>query len=158
MIGFSCKAGHTWNTSIGSRCQVRTYPSSSINLYTCDMKLQAVWYPGIQAGGMHFRKVSMHHMLDMFCVWYVVIYLSMVELKGTIHNSNQGNRRIRSWKWSRVGWMDAMISHVFPLFLFLLSIPCHSMPFCSTPLHSWHLPLLFALIAIAHHTLWFCCA
>ena len=43
-------------------------------------------------------------MLDTFCVWYAVIYLSTAELKGVMCDSNWGNRRIGSWKWSGVEW------------------------------------------------------
>ena len=35
-----------------------------------------------------FSSVSMHHMLDMFCVWNLVIYLGMVEPKGMMCDSN----------------------------------------------------------------------
>ena len=37
-IGLSLEAGHTWNMSIRLRHWVRTYPSSSINLYKAHMK------------------------------------------------------------------------------------------------------------------------
>ena len=71
---------------------MRTYPSSSINLYTNGLKIQAVQYPRIWASRKCFSSESMCHMSDTFCVWYAVIYLSMVEPKGMMHDGNQGNR------------------------------------------------------------------
>ena len=43
-------------------------------------------------------------MLVTFCVWNVVISLSMVELKSVMCNSNQGNRGVRNWEWSGMEW------------------------------------------------------
>ena len=43
-------------------------------------------------------------MLVTFRVWDVVIYLSMVELKSVMCDSDQGNRGIRSRKWSGMEW------------------------------------------------------
>ena len=43
-------------------------------------------------------------MLGMFCVWNVVIYLSMVEPKSTMCDSDQGNRGIRNQEWSGMEW------------------------------------------------------
>ena len=37
-------------------------------------------------------------------VWNVVIYLSMAEPKSAMRNSDQGNRGIGDWEWSRVEW------------------------------------------------------
>ena len=43
-----------------------------------------------------------HCMSDTSCVWYAVIYLSTVELKGTMCNGNQDNRGGRCQGWSRI--------------------------------------------------------
>ena len=45
----------------------------------------------------------MYHMLDPFCVQYVVIYLSIVELKGMMCDGDQENRGSGCWKWSGNG-------------------------------------------------------
>ena len=41
---------------------------------------------------MCFGSDRVCHISDMFHVWYVVIYLSMAELKGAMCDSNWGNR------------------------------------------------------------------
>ena len=104
MIGFNCEAGHTQNMSIGLRHQVRTYPSSSVELYTSGPETlgSAVSQDTYMLAEHGFCSVSACHMLDTFHVWHAVIYLSMAELKGTMHNSDQGNRGIGCQKWSRV--------------------------------------------------------
>ena len=60
-----------------------------------------------------------------------------------------GGPTISPWGHGPLVGGTVMISHVF--------IPIiYSVPFCAILLHSWHLPLLFALIAIAHCALQFC--
>ena len=70
---------------------MRTYPSSSIDLYILHVKPQVVCYWGICADRMHFNSVSMHHMLDMFHVCYEVTSVNTVELRNMMCDSNQQN-------------------------------------------------------------------
>ena len=87
----SLKAGHTRNASIGSRRRVRTYPSSSIDIYILHLKPRRCAIVGYTPAGMRFNSVSMRHTLDMFHVCYEVMSVDTAELKSTMCNSDQRN-------------------------------------------------------------------
>ena len=84
----SLEAGHTRNTSIGLRRQVRTYPSSSIDVYILHMKPRQCNIMGYALAGMCFNSVSMCHMSDMFHVCYEVMSVNTVELRSVMCNSD----------------------------------------------------------------------
>ena len=85
----SLEAGHTRNASIGLRRQVRTYPSSSIDLYILHMKPRQCAIMGYAPAGMCFNSVSTHHMLDMFHVCYEVMSVNTAEPRSAMHDGNQ---------------------------------------------------------------------
>ena len=89
--GISLEAGHTWNVSIGSRRRVRTYPSSSINLYILHMKPRWCAIVGYALAGMCFNSVSTCHMLDMFHVCYEVTSVNTAELRSMMRNGDRRN-------------------------------------------------------------------
>ena len=84
----SLEAGHTQNASIGSRRRVRTYPSSSIDIYILHMKPRRCTIMGYTPAGMRFNCISMRHMSDMFHVCYEVMSVNTVELKSAMRNGN----------------------------------------------------------------------
>ena len=67
-------------------------------------------------------------MLDMFHVWYAVIYLSTAELKGMMCDGDQGNRSVMISHFSFI-FITTILFHSVPLH----SVPLHSVPLCSTP-------------------------
>ena len=86
--GISLEAGHTQNASIGSRHRVRTYPSSSIDLYILHMKPRQCAIVGYALAGMCFNSVSMCHTLDTFHVCYEVMSVNTVELRSMMRNGD----------------------------------------------------------------------
>ena len=89
--GISLEAGHTRNASIGSRHRVRTYPSSSINLYILHMKPRWCAIVGYAPAGMCFNSVSTRHTLDMFHVCYEVTSVNTVEPRSVMRNGDRRN-------------------------------------------------------------------
>ena len=89
--GISLKAGHTQNVSIGSRHRVRTYPSSSIDLYILHMKPRWCAIMGYMPVGMCFNSVSTCHMSDTFHVCYEVMSVNIVEPRSTMCDSDRQN-------------------------------------------------------------------
>ena len=89
--GISLEAGHTRNTSIGLRRWVRTYPSSSIDLYILHMKPRWCAIVGYALVGVCFNSASTHHMLDMFHVCYEVTSVNTAELRSAMCNGDQWN-------------------------------------------------------------------
>ena len=70
---------------------MRTYPSSSIDLYILHMKPRQCAIVGYMLVGMCFNSVSTHHMLDTFHVCYEVTSVNTVEPRSAMHNGNQRN-------------------------------------------------------------------
>ena len=89
--GISLEAGHTQNVSIGLRRRVRTYPSSSIDLYILHMKPRQCAIMGYVPAGMCFNSVSTCHTSDTFHVCYEVTSVNTVEPRSAMHDSNQWN-------------------------------------------------------------------
>ena len=90
-LEISLEAGHTWNASIGSRCWVRTYPSSSIDVYILHMKPRQCAIMGYAPVGMCFNSISMCHTLDMFHVCYEVMSVNTAEPKSAMCDSDWWN-------------------------------------------------------------------
>ena len=90
-MGISLEAGHTRNTSIGLRRQVRTYPSSSMNLYILHMKPRRCAIVGYAPAGMCFNSVSTCHTLDTFHVCYEVMSVNTAEPRSAMHDGDQRN-------------------------------------------------------------------
>ena len=89
--GISLEAGHTQNVSIGLRHQVRTYPSSSIDVYILHMKPRQCTIVGYAPAEMHFNSISTCHMSDTFHVCFEVMSVNTAELRSTTHDSDQQN-------------------------------------------------------------------
>ena len=77
--------------SIGSRHQVGTYPSSSIDVYILHMKPRQCAIVGCALAGVRFNSISTRHMLDTFHVCYEVTSVNTAELRSAMHNSDQQN-------------------------------------------------------------------
>ena len=57
---------------------------------------------GYELAGMCFGSGSRRHMSVTFCVWNVVMSLSMAEPKSMMRDGDQGNRGIGNQEWSGV--------------------------------------------------------
>ena len=68
---------------------MRTYPSSSINLYILHMKPRQCAIVGYMLVGMCFNSISTHHTLDMFHVCYEVMSVNTAELRSTMRDGDQ---------------------------------------------------------------------
>jgi hypothetical protein len=89
--GISLEAGHTRNASIGSRRRVRTYPSSSIDLYILHMKPRRCAIVGYAPAGMRFNSVSTRHTSDTFHVCYEVTSVNTAEPRSAMRDGDQQN-------------------------------------------------------------------
>ena len=89
--GISLKAGHTRNASIGLRRRVRTYPSSSIDIYILHMKPRRCAIMGYAPAGMRFNSVSMRHTSDTFHVCYEVTSVDTAEPKSAMRDGDRRN-------------------------------------------------------------------
>ena len=87
----SLEAGHTRNVSIGSRCQVRTYPSSSIDLYILHMKPRQCAIVGYAPAGMCFNSVSTRHTSDTFHVCHEVTSVNTAEPRSAMRDGDWRN-------------------------------------------------------------------
>ena len=83
----SLEAGHTRNASIGLRRQVRTYPSSSIDLYILPMKPRRCTIVGYAPVGVRFNSVSTRHTSDTFHVCYEVTSVNTAEPRSAMCDS-----------------------------------------------------------------------
>ena len=90
-MGISLEAGHTQNASIGSRRRVRTYPSSSINLYILHMKPRQCTIMGYTPAGMCFNSISTCHTSDTFHVCYEVMSVNTAEPRSTMRDGDRRN-------------------------------------------------------------------
>ena len=86
---------------------MRTYPSSSIDIYILHMKPRQCAIVGCVLAGMRFNCISMHHMSDMFHVCYEVMSINTAELKSAMHNSNRRNTEKSVDRGSVVEWRVA---------------------------------------------------
>ena len=67
---------------------MRTYPSSSIDVYILHMKPRQCDIMGYTLAGMCFNSVSMCHMLDMFHVCYEVTSVNTAEPRSMMHDGD----------------------------------------------------------------------
>ena len=89
--GISLEAGHTRNASIGSRRRVRTYPSSSIDIYILHLKPRRCTTMGYAPVGMRFNSVSMCHTSDTFHVCYEVMSVNTAEPRCAMCDGDRRN-------------------------------------------------------------------
>ena len=70
---------------------MRTYPSSSIDLYILHMKPRQCAIVGYMPAGMCFNSVSTRHTSDTFHVCYEVTSVNTAEPRSTMHDGDQQN-------------------------------------------------------------------
>ena len=70
---------------------MRTYPSSSIDLYILHMKPRQCVIVGYVLAGMCFNNVSTCHMSDTFHVCYEVTSVNTAELRSVMRNDDRQN-------------------------------------------------------------------
>ena len=162
-FGFGIKAGHTQHVSIGLRLLVRTCPSSSINLYTVHLKLQAVQYPGVQASRTGFNSVSMCHTGIITPPSPMKVWVNHMEKLGQL-----GSKPLPDQSWTSNGFGSRFYPPHFTHVMILLFFLCFPLfffcaPFCCchyTPLHSQptiHQFFCILSIAVVHHASQLCC-
>ena len=70
---------------------MRTYPSSSINIYILHLKPRRCAIVGYTPAGMRFNSISMRHTSDTFHVCYEVMSVNTAEPRCAMRNGNQRN-------------------------------------------------------------------